>query len=85
MGREERPDQYCFDRPVKKLPRHNEKILAVRRIIVETASSREKLDIIETEYQIPAEEKRKDVGVICNLSQGTRDDEREKIIMNMLP
>ena len=42
------------------------------------------LIIIETEYDIPAEDRlRKDMKVMCNLSQGIRDDEDEKIILNM--
>ncbi len=44
----------------------------------------EKLNIIETEYDIPIEDSmRKDVSVMCNLSQGIRDDANAKIIMNM--
>lgn len=51
-------------------------------------STDEKLDIIGTEYQIPIEEKiKEDVGVMCNLSQGIREDATDeanaKVIMNM--
>ncbi len=35
----------------------------------------EKLNIVETEYDIPIEEDfRKDVGVMCNLSQGIKEE-----------
>lgn len=44
----------------------------------------EKLGIIRTEYSIPADDKlRKDMNAMCNLSQGIRDAENVKIIMNM--
>ncbi len=44
----------------------------------------EKLDIIEHEYNIPiSSEFRKDVSVMCNLSQGIVDDTKAEIIMNM--
>ena len=44
----------------------------------------EKLNIIKSEYGIPVDDKlRKDVGAMCNLSQGIRDDEKIKVIMNM--
>ena len=44
----------------------------------------EKLNIIEKEYDIPLEEDlRKDVSVMCNLSQGIVDDTKAEIIMNM--
>lgn len=44
----------------------------------------EKLDIIEKEYDIPLEEEfRKDVSVMCNLSQGIVEDTKAEIIMNM--
>lgn len=47
-------------------------------------SQSEKLNIIEKEYDIPLEEDlRKDVSVMCNLSQGIVDDTEAKIIMNM--
>ncbi len=44
----------------------------------------EKLNIIEKEYNIPIEEDlRKDVSIMCNLSQGIVDDTKAGIIMNM--
>lgn len=44
----------------------------------------EKFEIIEKEYGIPlTEDLRKDVNVMCNLSQGIVDDTEAKIIMNM--
>ena len=52
----------------------------------------EKLNIIGNEYDIPIEENfRKDVSVMCNLSQGIKEDgiaigearEKAKIILNM--
>ena len=47
-------------------------------------SQNEKLNIIEKEYDIPLEEDlRKDVSVMCNLSQGIVDDTKVEIIMNM--
>ena len=47
-------------------------------------SQNEKLNIIEKEYDIPLEEAlRKDVSVMCNLSQGIVDDTKAEIILNM--
>ena len=47
-------------------------------------SQSEKLNIIKKEYDIPLEEDlRKDVSVMCNLSQGIVDDTKAEIIMNM--
>lgn len=47
-------------------------------------SQSEKLNIIEKEYDIPLEEDlRKDVSVMCNLSQGIVDDTKAEIILNM--
>ena len=47
-------------------------------------SQNEKLNIIEKEYDIPLEEDlRKDVSVMCNLSQGIVDDTKVEIIINM--
>ncbi len=43
----------------------------------------EKLNMIEKEYDIPSEDLRKDVSVMCNLSQGIVDDTKVEIIMNM--
>ena len=52
----------------------------VKKKLVYTASAEEltveeRLDIIENEYDIPIEENiRKDVSVMCNLSQGIKED-----------
>ena len=47
-------------------------------------SQSEKLNIIKKEYDIPLEEDlRKDVSVMCNLSQGIVDDTKAEIILNM--
>lgn len=47
-------------------------------------SQSEKLNIIEKEYDISLEEDlRKDVSVMCNLSQGIVDDTKAEIILNM--
>lgn len=44
----------------------------------------EKFEIIEKEYGIPlTEDLRKDVNVMCNLSQGIVDDIKAEIILNM--
>ena len=44
----------------------------------------EKFEIIEKEYGIPlTEDLRKDVNVMCNLSQGIVDDTEMKIVINM--
>lgn len=44
----------------------------------------EKLNIIEKEYDIPVEEEfRKDVSIMCNLSQGIVDDTKIEMILNM--
>lgn len=44
----------------------------------------EKFEIIEKEYGIPlTEDLRKDVNVMCNLSQGIVDDTKAEIILNM--
>ncbi len=44
----------------------------------------EKLDIIEKEYNIPIEDNiRKEVGILCNLSQGILERGEEKIIVSM--
>lgn len=44
----------------------------------------EKLNIIKTEYHIPIEDSlRKDVSVMCNLSQGIREDANAEFIMRM--
>ena len=53
-------------------------------LLSKSLTQSEKLNIIEKEYDIPLEEDlRKDVSVMCNLSQGIVDDTKAEIIMNM--
>ena len=74
-----------------KLPKHNEKYELHRllgTLLSKELTSDEKLNIIETEYDIPIEDTiRKDVSVMCNLSQGIREDGiaigETKIILSM--
>ena len=61
----------------KELPEHNE-MYELHRLLGALLSQKltvnEKLDIIGTEYHIPIEENfRKDVSVMCNLSQGIEE------------
>lgn len=45
----------------------------------------EKLNIIEKEYDIPVEEEfRKDVSIMCNLSQGIVDDTEKRVSTNFI-
>ena len=75
----------------QELPDHDEKYELHRllgALLSKKLTSDEKLNIIETEYDIPIEDSlRKDVSVMCNLSQGIREDATDeanaKIIMNM--
>ena len=71
----------------KELPGQNEKHELHRllgTLLSKKLSQSEKLNIIEREYDIPLEEDlRKDVSVMCNLSQGIVDDTKVEIIMNM--
>ena len=78
-----------------ELPEYNEKYELHRllgTLLSKRLSPEEKLSIIETEYSIPVEESiRKDVSVMCNLSQGIREEGRAegraegeiRIILNM--
>ena len=79
----------------KNLPEHDE-TYELHRLLGALLSKEltidEKLNIIENEYDIPIEENfRKDVSVMCNLSQGIKEDgiaigearKEEKIILNM--
>ena len=78
-----------------ELPEHNEKYELHRllgTLLSEELTVEERLDIIENEYDIPIEENiRKDVSVMCNLSQGIKDKgiaigearEKAKIIISM--
>ena len=75
----------------KDLPEHDEKYELHRllgALLSKQLSTNEKLSIIETEYHIPIEDRiRKDVSIMCNLSQGIREDAVDaantKVIMNM--
>ena len=71
----------------KELPRQDEKHELHRllgALLSKNLTQSEKLNIIEKEYDIPLEEDlRKDVSVMCNLSQGIVDDTKVEIIMNM--
>lgn len=70
----------------KELPHQDEKHELHRllgALLSKSLTQNEKLNIIEKEYDIPAEDLRKDVGVMCNLSQGIVDDTKIEIIMNM--
>lgn len=78
-----------------ELPEHDEKYELHRllgTLLSEELTVEERLDIIENEYDIPIEENiRKDVSVMCNLSQGIEDKgiaigearEKAKIIISM--
>ena len=71
----------------KELSRQDEKHELHRllgALLSKSLTQNEKLSIIEKEYDIPLEEDlRKDVSVMCNLSQGIVDDTKAEIIMNM--
>ena len=70
-----------------ELPEHDDKYELHRllgALLSKQLTSDEKLNIMETEYDIPAEDSlRKEVNVMCNLSQGIRDDAIAEVIMNM--
>ena len=69
------------------LPEHDKKYELHRllgALLSKELSVEEKLNIIEKEYDIPVEsDMRKDVSVMCNLSQGIVDDVKTEIILNM--
>ena len=70
-----------------ELPEHDEKY-ELHRLLSTLLSMEltvdEKLGIIEKEYSIVVDDRiREDVSAMCNLSQGIRDAENVKIIMNM--
>ena len=76
----------------KELPEHDE-IYTLHRLLHALLSKEltvhEKINIFENEYHIPVEETmRKDVDIMCNLSQGIREEgrteERTNIILTML-
>ena len=70
-----------------ELPEHDDKYELHRllsTLLSMELSTDEKLGIIKSEYSIPVDDKlRKDVSAMCNLSQGIKDAENAKIIMNM--
>ncbi|MDO4555167.1 MAG: hypothetical protein Q4B70_08505 [Lachnospiraceae bacterium] len=70
-----------------ELPEHDE-TYELHRLLGALLSKRlsvnEKLNIIGNEYDIPLEESlRKDVSVMCNLSQGIREDTIKEIVIKM--
>ena len=70
------------------LPEHDEKY-ELHRLIGALLSDRlrenEKLDIIEKEYKIPVNDNlRKDVNVMCNLSQGIVDETKIEVMINIV-
>lgn len=71
----------------KELPKQDEKYELHRllcALLSQKLTTSEKLDIIENEYDIPLEDNlRKDVSVMCNLSQGIVDETKAEIILNM--
>ena len=70
-----------------ELPEHDEKYELHRllsTLLSMELTATEKIEIMKTEYHIPVDDElRKDVSAMCNLSQGIRDAENIKIIMNM--
>jgi hypothetical protein len=53
-------------------------------LLSKSLTQNEKLNIIGNEYDIPLEDEfRKELGSMCNLSQGIVEDTEERIIMNM--
>ena len=71
----------------KELPKQDEKYelhLLLCALLSQKLTTSEKLNIIEKEYDIPLEDNlRKDVSVMCNLSQGIVDETKAEIILNM--
>ena len=71
----------------KNLPEHDETLELHRllgALLSKSLTQNEKLNIIEKEYDIPIEEEfRKDVSIMCNLSQGIVDDTKIEMILNM--
>lgn len=70
-----------------ELPEHDEKYELHRllgTLLSVHLTRNEKLNIIEKEYNIFVDEDmRKDVSIMCNLSQGIEDNANAKVIMNM--
>ena len=71
----------------KELPKQDDKYELHRllgALLSQKLTPNEKLNIIEKEYNIPLEENiRRDMSVMCNLSQGIVDDTKAEIIINM--
>lgn len=71
----------------KELPKQDGKYELHRllgALLLQKLTPNEKLNIIEKEYNIPLGENiRRDVSVMCNLSQGIVDDTKAEIIINM--
>ena len=72
----------------KELPEYDENYELHRllgALLSKQLSTDEKLSIIETEYDIPIEDSiRKDVSVMCNLSQGIREDATDNAIAGVI-
>jgi hypothetical protein len=71
----------------KELPEHDENLELHRllgALLSKSLTQDEKLNIIGNEYDIPLEDEfRKELGSMCNLSQGIVEDTEERIIMSM--
>jgi hypothetical protein len=71
----------------KELPEHDENLELHRllgALLSKKLTQNEKLNIIGNEYDIPLEDEfRKELGSMCNLSQGIVEDTEERIIMSM--
>lgn len=72
----------------KELPKQDDKYELHRllgALLSQKLTPNEKLNIIEKEYNIPLEENiRRDVSVMCNLSQGIVDDTKVEVITNIV-
>ena len=71
-----------------ELPKQDDKYELHRllgALLSQKLTPNEKLNIIEKEYNIPLEENiRRDVSVMCNLSQGIVDDTKVEVITNIV-
>ncbi len=72
----------------KELPKQDDKYELHRllgALLSQKLTPNEKLNIIEKEYNIPLEENiRRDVSVMCNLSQGIVDDTKVEVITDVV-
>jgi hypothetical protein len=70
-----------------ELPEHDKKYELHRllgALLSKSLTQNEKLNIIGNEYDIPLEDEfKKELGSMCNLSQGIVEDTEERIIMSM--